>query len=437
MVTSIQTNTLLEVKNLNVDYLAANGTVHAVTEVNFTLKRGEILGLAGESGSGKSTLAYAITRLLRPPAMITGGEILYYPRASQDENDTSRVTWTRLSRKGAEGLKRTPLRSTEAMARINQALRDGSDSSNSGDGHAVNGTQAIDLLQVSPAQLRAIRWDELAIVFQSAMNALNPVLTVGTQIMDVLRTHRPQMKADARKRRAIELLQLVGIAPDRLNSYPHELSGGMRQRAVIAIALALSPEILIMDEPTTALDVVVQREILTEIIRLREKLDFSVIFITHDLSLLLELADYVAIMYAGRIVEKASRHDLHVHPRHPYSYGLLHSFPALHGPRRKMSGIPGSPPDLRAVPPGCSFHPRCPFAFDTCHTVLPLLRTVGTTGQEILSGAKDDNGSDAAGADQTDQIVACHLYDPRFSAEPPTTADLARRYEALAERSGA
>lgn len=406
MVTNMQTQTLLDVKHLNVDYLAANGTVHAVTDVNFTLKRGEILGLAGESGSGKSTLAYAITRLLRPPAMITGGEILYYPRASHDEYDASHVTWTQLSKNGKR------------------------QASNNSNGHTVG---EIDLLQVSPAQLRAIRWDELAIVFQSAMNALNPVLNIGTQIMDVLRTHRPHMKADARKRRAIELLQLVGIAPDRLNSYPHELSGGMRQRAVIAIALALSPEILIMDEPTTALDVVVQREILTEIIRLREKLDFSVIFITHDLSLLLELADYVAIMYAGRIVEKASRHDLHVHPRHPYSYGLLHSFPALHGPRRKMSGIPGSPPDLRAVPPGCAFHPRCPFAFDACHTVLPPLGIVGPTGQEILRSARDDNGSD----DQNDQLVACHLYDPRFSAEPPTTADLARRYEALAERSGA
>jgi peptide/nickel transport system ATP-binding protein len=403
MVTNIQTNTLLDVKHLNVDYLAANGTVHAVTDVSFTLKRGEILGLAGESGSGKSTLAYAITRLLRPPAMITGGEILYYPRASQDEKDASHVTWTRLSKNG------------------NRL------SSNNGNGGAG---EEIDLLQVSPAQLRSIRWDELAIVFQSAMNALNPVLNIGTQIMDVLQAHRPHVRADARKRRAIELLQLVGIAPDRLNSYPHELSGGMRQRAVIAIALALSPEILIMDEPTTALDVVVQREILTEIIRLREKLDFSVIFITHDLSLLLELADYVAIMYAGRIVEKASRQDLHQHPRHPYSYGLLHSFPALHGPRRKMSGIPGSPPDLRAVPPGCAFHPRCPLAFSACHTVLPLLRTVEST-ESVGDGLGE------AGAPGDTQLVACHLYDPRYSAEPPTTADLARKYEALAERSGA
>ncbi len=387
--TNAQTNTLLEVKNLNVDYLASNGTVHAVTDVSFTLQRGEILGLAGESGSGKSTLAYAITRLLRSPAMITGGEILYYPRSSQDERNASRVTLTRLSRNG----KREQIKN--------------------GNGHSEDEKQSMDLVQLSPAQLRDIRWDELAIVFQSAMNALNPVMTVRAQIMDVLRTHRPHMGPDSRKQRAIELLQLVGIAPDRLRSYPHELSGGMRQRAIIAIALALSPEILILDEPTTALDVVVQREILTEIMRLREKLDFSVIFITHDLSLLLELADNVAIMYAGRIVEKASRRDLYLHPRHPYSYGLLNSFPALHGPRRRMSGIPGSPPDLRAVPPGCSFHPRCPLAFDTCHAVLPLLQP-------------------AQGEDEG-QIVACHLYDRRFKGEQPSTDDLARAYEALAE----
>lgn len=390
MVANIHTDPLLEVKNLNVDYLAANGTVHAVTDVSFTLRRGEILGLAGESGSGKSTLAYAITRLLRPPASITSGEILYFPGSSQDQNDTSHVTWTRLSKNG----KREHMQN----------------------GHAKDEIPSIDLLQLSPTQLRAIRWNDLAIVFQSAMNALNPVLTVGAQIMDVLRTHRPHMGSDSRKRRAIELFQLVGIAPDRLRSYPHELSGGMRQRAIIAIALALSPEILLMDEPTTALDVVVQREILTEIMRLREKLGFSVIFITHDLSLLLELADNIAIMYAGRIVEKASRRDLYLHPRHPYSYGLLNSFPALHGPRRKMSGIPCSPPDLRAVPSGCAFHPRCPFAFDTCRTVLPLLQAT----QEEAS----------------EQIVACHLYDPRFNEEPPSPSDLARKYEALAEGNG-
>ncbi len=389
----VQTDTLLDVKNLVVDYLASSGTVHAVTDVNFTLKRGEILGLAGESGSGKSTLAYAITCLLRPPAMISGGEILYYPRSSQGGKDNSPVTITRLSKSG---------KSKQAKGESEQSIEE---------------IKPIDLLQLSPAQLRDLRWNDLAIVFQSAMNALNPVMTVGAQIMDVLRTHRPYMGSDSRKQRAKELFQLVGIAPDRLRSYPHELSGGMRQRAIIAIALALSPEILIMDEPTTALDVVVQREILTEIIRLREKLGFSVIFITHDLSLLLELADHIAIMYAGRIVEKASQRDLYLHPRHPYSYGLLNSFPSLHGPRRKMAGIPGSPPDLRSVPPGCAFHIRCPLAIEVCHEALPSLLA--------MKGEKSE------------QLVACHLYDPVYNVEPPTTSDLARKYEALAEESNA
>src|SRR5579884_428385 len=392
---SISNNTLLEVKHLNVDYLASNGTVHAVTDVSFTLQRGEILGLAGESGSGKSTLAYAITRLLRPPAEITGGEILYYPHPSENDKDASRITVTQLptdeqqendAGRGSNGM-------NGARRRWGRNARH----------HSGDGSQPIDLLQLSPKQLRAIRWDELAIVFQSAMNALNPVMTVGAQIMDVLRTHRPQMGPDSRKRRAVELFQLVGIAPDRLRSYPHELSGGMRQRAIIAIALALNSKLIIMDEPTTALDVVVQRDILAQILRLRNDLGFSVIFITHDLSLLLEIADTIAIMYAGRIVEMGTREELLRTPRHPYTHGLLHSFPKLHGPSRSLKGIPGSPPDLRSIPSGCAFHPRCSFAFPACHSSVPALLPVASNrpkapALETLSTAHGP-------------CVACHLYD--------------------------
>jgi len=356
---------LLEIRHVSVDYRAESGTVHALTDINLTLQRGQILGLAGESGSGKSTLGYAITRLLRPPAEITGGEVLYHPRLPQ-QLDT---------------------------------------------GAAALAAQAIDVLKVSDGQLRALRWKELAIVFQSAMNALNPVIDIGTQIMDVFRAHRPDMTRSQRQARAVELLRLVGIAPDRLHSYPHELSGGMRQRAIIAIALALGPEVIIMDEPTTALDVVVQREILLEIAALRKELEFSVIFITHDLSLLLELADTVAIMYAGRVVELATRDELKQHPRHPYSYGMLNSFPTIHGERRVMTGIPGSPPDLRGVPLGCSFNPRCQLAFAPCRTELPMLRPA-------------TSASDA-------QQVACHLYDPRHTtAAPPTNAEFAAAYSA-------
>ncbi len=382
MKTADKMQPILKVERLNVDYAAANGTVHAVTDVSFTLHRGEVLGLAGESGSGKSTLAYAISRLLRPPAMITGGKALYYPPGSTPEQG-------------------------RAPAGRRQA------------GTAEQWATPLNILDFTEEELRSFRWNDLSIVFQSAMNALNPVMNIGAQIMDVLQTHRSEMSAREQKDRAVELLKLVGIAPDRLKSYPHELSGGMRQRAIIAIALALSPEIIIMDEPTTALDVVVQREILTELLRLREQFHFSVIFITHDLSLLIELADRVAIMYAGRIVEEASQRDLYLRPRHPYSYGLIHSFPTLHGPRRRALGIPGSPPDLRAAPSGCAFHPRCPLASGACTTDLPLLHPLPA-------------GSDS----EAEQQVACHLYDPRFTAVFPTTAAIAAKYEALAEGSG-
>ncbi|MGH2495382.1 MAG: ABC transporter ATP-binding protein [Ktedonobacteraceae bacterium] len=383
---SAKGNRLLDIRNLSVDYYASSGTVHALDNVSITLDRGQILGLAGESGSGKSTLAYAITRLLRPPAEITGGQVLYYPRA-KTEGDVRMESLARITRKKKGSGKLGPGGEPEAA----------------------------DILAFTPRDLRAFRWSELSIVFQSAMNALNPVLNIGAQINDVLRTHQPKMGPDSRKKRIADLLRLVGIAPDRMRSYPHELSGGMRQRAIIAIALALSPELIIMDEPTTALDVVVQREILTEIMGLRERLNFSVIFITHDLSLLLEIADKIAIMYAGRLVETATSSELHRQPRHPYSFGLLNSFPTIRGPRRQMTGIPGSPPDLRAVPSGCAFHPRCPCAFEACSRVIPVLR----------SSAPETPG----------QMVACHLYDPSFNNgdELPTNAEFVAKYEAYYE----
>jgi peptide/nickel transport system ATP-binding protein len=347
---------LLDVQNINVVYDSAGGEVFAVNDVSFTLHRGEILGLAGESGSGKSTLAYAIGHLLRPPARITGGRVLYYPRGgSLDGSDTHG---------GRTG-----------------GLTLGSDGS-------------VDVTALKKKELRIFRWSELAVVFQSAMNALNPVVSVEKQILDVLKTHRPDMSRDQCHDRAVELFKLVGIAPERLRSFPHELSGGMRQRAVIAIALALAPEVIIMDEPTTALDVVVQRDILNEIMRLRNEFGFAMIFITHDLSLLLEVADEVIIMYAGRMVERASRKALYRLPLHPYTDGLLHAFPTLDGPLTRMTGIPGTPPDLREVPTGCVFNPRCSRAWDTCRQFRPTLVQP--------SGVEDAN----------ERLVSCHLYNP-------------------------
>ncbi|GAB1693212.1 ABC transporter ATP-binding protein [Krasilnikovia sp. M28-CT-15] len=306
---------VLEIRNLNVDYGLGDAAVQAVRDVNLTLNRGEVLGLAGESGSGKSTLAYGVTRLLPPPGVISGGQVVYHPEKGDP----------------------------------------------------------YDVLALSDRELRAFRWAETAIVFQGAMNSLNPVHKISTQMDDVLRAHEPTMNAHSRAARSREMLKLVGIAADRMDAYPHQLSGGMRQRVMIGMALILQPQVVIMDEPTTALDVVMQRQILGQLIELRERLGFSVIFITHDLSLLVEFSNRIAIMYGGRIVEEAPASTLYRDSLHPYSAGLLGSFPALRGPRRELSGIPGSPPDLKGMPSGCSFHPRCPKAFDPCAARIPVL----------------------------------------------------------------
>jgi peptide/nickel transport system ATP-binding protein len=299
--------TLIEVTGLCADYGFGQGAVHAVVDVDLTLHRGEVLGLAGESGSGKSTFAYAITRLLRPPGIITAGQVRFGGRAD-----------------------------------------------------------SVDLLTATEHEMHGLRWNEIAVVLQSSMNALNPVLRIGAQFADVLHAHRPGMRRAAIRERSGELLEMVGIPADRLRSYPHELSGGMRQRVMIASALALDPALVIMDEPTTALDVVTQRQILEQLITLRDRLNFAVLFISHDLSLLVEIADSIAVLYAGRLMERGPANAIYRAPRHPYSLGLLNSFPSLHGPYTRMEGIPGSPPDLRTPPPGCPFHPRCRYAFDRC-----------------------------------------------------------------------
>ncbi len=312
---------VLSIRDLSIAYRTAAGDVRAVDRVSIDLHPGEVVGLVGESGSGKSTLAYGATRLLRAPAVITGGSVHYQGRRME-----------------------TP----------------------------------ADILQLSADQLVGIRWREIAIVFQSAMNALNPVLRIRDQLTDVIRAHLPLSHSEARDK-AAGLLDMVGIQRARLRSYPHELSGGMRQRVMIAMALATDPEVVIMDEPTTALDVVVQREILGQILDLKERLDFAILFITHDLSLLLELADRIAVMYAGQLMEVATAAEIHHEPAHPYTKRLLHSFPSLRGPRKELTGIPGTPPDLLDPPPGCPFLPRCTEGTDACARIEVQLAQVRTS----------------------------------------------------------
>jgi peptide/nickel transport system ATP-binding protein len=321
---------LLAVENLIVDYWTPRGAARAVDRVSFSIAPGEVFGLAGESGCGKSTVAHSIMRLIKPPGEITGGRITF---------------------------------------------------------------EGIEILDLSKSQVRDFRWRKVSLIAQSAMNALNPVISLGAQLRDAILAHEKMHRSQADDR-AAELFRLVGIDSRRLSSYPHELSGGMRQRAVIAMALALQPRLIIMDEPTTALDVVVQRDILQQIEELQTRLGFSVLFITHDLSLLVEFAQRIGIMYAGKIAEMAPSAELFQHPLHPYTEGLMASFPSITGEKRVLHGIPGTPPDLVSPPRGCRFNPRCPRCVVDGSRLYSLQTTVDPELREVSPG----------------HWVACHLY---------------------------
>lgn len=308
---------LLSVRNLSMEYRTRRGPARAVRDVSFELEKGETLAIIGESGSGKTTLALGLIRLQPRNARITTGEILY-------------------TQNGITG----------------------------------------DVLRLDDDDLRAYRWRTCAMVFQSALNSFNPVIDIWSQFLDTAEAHGLR---DPRrvKSRAVELLHLVHLDPARvLRAYPHELSGGMRQRLLIALALLLEPQILILDEPTTALDILTQRSIIDLLRELRQRLGFAMLFISHDLALAAELADRVLTMYAGRIVERANVDDLFYRPRHPYSVGLLRAVPRVTGVMTGIASIPGSPPDLARLPPGCSYEPRCPFAIDACRAAEPPLLDV-------------------------------------------------------------
>lgn len=331
--------------------------IRAVDDLSLDLRAGEIFGLLGESGSGKSTAALGALRLLPPPAVIRSGQVLF---------------------------------------------------------------EGEDLLALREASLARLRFRKIGVVLQSAMNALSPVLTIGEQLADVIVTH-DAVGWKAALERSAELLSLVGIPPERLRSYPHQLSGGMRQRVTIAMALSLRPRLLVLDEPTTALDVLVEREILEQVVRLRNLLGFSVLFVSHDVGAMLEFCDRLGVLYAGRLCEVASRGELLLGGRHPYTRGLLQSLPRLQGARTGPGGIAGAAPDPAHPPRGCRFHPRCAFKQDDCSTVVPELHVDGAGGLAchhplVLLGG------------------ACALEAKVEGARPPTHVPSAQRGAVLAAR---
>jgi peptide/nickel transport system ATP-binding protein len=318
----IATAPVLDVRDLNVDYVTEKVTVRAVDNVSLEVAKGEFLGIVGESGCGKSTLLFAIARLLSPPAEIASGSVHF---------------------------------------------------------------KGTDMVSLSDSELRHVRWRDYSVVMQSAMNALNPVMTIGAQLKDAIEAH-DRMPASRIRARSEEVLRLVGIDPVHLASYPHQLSGGMRQRAMIAMALVFTPDLVIMDEPTSALDVVAQRSLMLQIKELQRRIGFAAVFVTHDMSLVSHFSDRLAVMYAGQVVEIGRTRAIFAEPQHPYTQGLMASFPSIIGPKKPLVGIAGGPPDLAAPPSGCRFHPRCPHVMARCLTEEPVFH------------------------DEAGDLVRCHLY---------------------------
>ena len=293
---------LLEVTGLTIDYATDAADVRAVEDVSFSVQAGEFVGIVGESGCGKSTMLFGIAQLLSPPGEVVAGQVIF---------------------------------------------------------------RGKDMVRLSAGELRHMRWRDYSVVMQSAMNALNPMKSIGAQFKDALQAHE-RLRSEEIRQRSTRVLELVGIDPAHLKSYPHQLSGGMRQRAMIAMALLFTPQLVVMDEPTSALDVVAQRSLMTKIRELQTQLGFAVIFVTHDMHVVSRYSDRVLVMYAGQVVEAASTDRIFEHPQHPYTRGLIEAFPSVTGPRRKLTGIPGSPPDLAQPAHGCRFQPRCPVAMDVC-----------------------------------------------------------------------
>jgi peptide/nickel transport system ATP-binding protein len=332
---------LLDVRDIRIYYESVRGAYKVVDGVNVTIYRNEIFGLAGESGCGKSTLVEGILRLIEPPGHIKSGEALFYPFGPDQP--------------------------------------------------------PIDLVQLEDEDLRRTRWKHISYIPQGSMNSLNPVMRIEDQMLDVMTTHGNINQSVARER-VQDLLRMVGLSTRVARAYPHELSGGMKQRVCIAMSMLLTPELVVADEPTTALDVNVQRAVLEMIGEIKVRTNATVIFVSHDLAVHAELVDRLAIMYAGEVVEVGTVYDIFEQPKHPYSQRLIHSIPTLGGPRQRLESIPGIAPSPLAWPQGCRFHPRCPFAMDVCQRVAPRLQEVGPG-----------------------HMTACHLYDEEHHAQIATT----------------
>jgi peptide/nickel transport system ATP-binding protein len=299
---------VLDVKNLTMHYMTRKGPVYAVDDVSFHVGRGESIGLVGESGCGKTSIAISLLKLLPENARIMGGEIL------------------------------------------------------------LNKT---DLVPMTYDQVRKFRWRHISMVFQAAMNAMNPVYTVEEQILEAMRLHRPELSDEEMDDKIDHLFELVGLDPAFKDQYPHQYSGGMRQRAIIAMALSCDPDIIIADEPTTALDVIVQDSLLKKVREIQRVLNMAMIYISHDIAVIAEVSQRVGVMYAGQLAEMASTEAIFHRPIHPYTMGLMSAFPSIVGERTELVQLPGEPPDLLSPPPGCRFHPRCPYATEICRTDVP------------------------------------------------------------------
>jgi peptide/nickel transport system ATP-binding protein len=311
----------LEVKNLSTYYFLPTGTVKAVEDVSFSMAKGEIMGLAGESGCGKTTVALSILRLIPFPGKIVSGEVLF---------------------------------------------------------------EGKNILEMSEEDFRReMRWKKLSLIFQRAMQSLNPVFRIGDQIVEAIKTCEADTSDSEARSRAEHLLELVGIHPSRATNYPHEFSGGMRERAMIAMALACNPEFVIADEPTTGLDVIVQAQILQLIRELQQKLKLSMMLISHDLSVIAEVCNTCAIMYAGKLIEYSDIYSIFKNPLHPYTKGLLGAFPDIKAEKTRLAHIPGSPPTLLDPPTGCRFHPRCQYAKEICKEKSPTL--VSISGNHLVA----------------------------------------------------